>query len=231
MCLLRHLAVPLLQQAGNSSSRCLIRRISTLNPTKLCASDYLDWGGVGNATAPVESLAQKAQVRFFRRAGSAIAFPCDTQGFLYYHPGPLRAPIAGELRFRRTTGPDPASFHEGHDLRHPITTLPWNVPLPALMKAASYAPLVELLFNEGDAATRKSIRALRNTRISCLPNSKIIHSAGQPIFLDLKSKQLNLYIAHGDTMSSFTAVLLCDSRSQTSQIAPYEGMILPPVHV
>lgn len=62
------------------------------------------------------------------RKGHVIPFPDDTSGFFYYHKPATASAIAGQIRFRVTSTPDPASWTSGHDLQNP-RGLTWEIPL------------------------------------------------------------------------------------------------------
>lgn len=68
------------------------------------------------------------RMRYTLHAGSQLPFPPNTGGFLYFHRPPPGAPdLAGDIRFRVTNDPDPASFAAGHDLQ--LYGVPWTKAL------------------------------------------------------------------------------------------------------
>ena len=102
------------------------RTIQTLDPSRLRSSDFMD---VSFAQYTRLCIGNQDPVALFYFGARRIPFPDGTRGFLYYHsPGASVPPAAGELRFRLTSGNDPASFIQGNDLRMP-NSLGWGIPL------------------------------------------------------------------------------------------------------
>jgi hypothetical protein len=96
----------------------LRRDLNTLNPARMTPADYVDLSGRGRVHG--------ATFWTPRKAGSEaeLHFPRQTQGFFYYVPGPVHAPVAGEVRFRITSNAEPATFGHGHDLLLPHSPAP-----------------------------------------------------------------------------------------------------------
>ncbi|EJF56131.1 hypothetical protein DICSQDRAFT_175189 [Dichomitus squalens LYAD-421 SS1] len=146
-------------QPERPKRRQKLRKIRTLDPTKLAPSDYVDFSMLRQPK--VQLLAQSPD---FNDASNALLgrlsatinargirdgkFPPNTAGFLYYHIPPYSPPLAGELRFRITPAPDPASFYEGSDLLTEYG-IPWKIPLLHMTDKKGYTRLQTLLLRDG----------------------------------------------------------------------------------
>ncbi|KAJ7717494.1 hypothetical protein DFH07DRAFT_341967 [Mycena maculata] len=122
------------------------RIVSTLTPSLLTESDYLDLSG-----------AKRVRLFFPRTIDSFLdlyyedryftPFPAHTHGFLYFGPQPGLPPLAASLRFRCTPTALPSSFAAGHDLLR-VDGLPWQRVIAQAAMAASPV-LREQLVHEG----------------------------------------------------------------------------------
>ncbi|TBU39646.1 hypothetical protein BD309DRAFT_1003603 [Dichomitus squalens] len=135
------------------------REIRTLDPTKLTPSDYVDFSmhhqpSITIVTRPSkpndasDPLPQGLITTVSGRVFRGRMFPPNTAGFLYYHTPPYSPPLAGEVRFRITPSPDPASFSEGSDLLMEYG-VPWKIPLLYMTGMKSYTGLHRLLLQDG----------------------------------------------------------------------------------
>jgi hypothetical protein len=211
----------------------LKRTISSLDPARLSASDFLDISARKSANIPVPTFSKGASIRFKHgkdpfsdsSADSAhLPFPPDARGFLYYIPGPLHAPAAGEIRFRVTGNRDPASFESGHDLSYFDTTLPWRITLASIARASSFYPFLHLLQDVDRSVTSSLAESLAQKPTERMSgHSQIIHSPGQPFFQDFSFSRLVLWIATGTRFRRFIARLPLGSREHTHKISSYSG--------
>ncbi|TFY62781.1 hypothetical protein EVG20_g6577 [Dentipellis fragilis] len=182
---------------------------STLDPARLSPDDYCDLSGKPNVE-PLADVKRHKLARFnlyygtqdFRRA----PFPPGTHGFFYYRPtSPTRAsdnpdgrpengtgPGVGELRFRVTQSSDPASFAEGHDLRH-TDGLPWSVPSERIATNPAAGYLRAILLRDGLISEEQLEREREHVRrrgVSShgVVSRRIVSGLGQPFFANLGRK-------------------------------------------
>jgi hypothetical protein len=129
-------------------------------------------------------------------------FPEGTRGFLYYHsPEASDPPTAGEIRFRLTTGNDPASFNQGSDLRAP-NGLPWIIHLLATVENTGgggkqiYQPIKQLLVDDRlvTPALLETCAAMVNASGHPRRNSRIIHSFGQLFHIKFDARVFKCFI-------------------------------------
>ncbi|KAG6853273.1 hypothetical protein C0991_005544 [Blastosporella zonata] len=96
------------------------KKTPTLNPKHLKPSDFVDLSGSKHHP--------RFPTNYMFYAGTLqnpIAFPSNTRGFMYYYRDPALPPTSGEIRFRLTSGSDPATFRDGSDLQNP-TGATWS---------------------------------------------------------------------------------------------------------
>ncbi|TBU38462.1 hypothetical protein BD309DRAFT_971842 [Dichomitus squalens] len=135
------------------------RTVCTLDSTKLTPTDYVDFSML---TQPNVQLVARSSdpndasntslgrplARITARGFRDRRFPPNTAGFLYYHTPPYSPPLAGELRFRITPSPDPASFSQGSDLLTEYG-VHWKIPLLYMTGKKNYTGLHRLLLQGG----------------------------------------------------------------------------------
>ncbi|TBU54995.1 hypothetical protein BD310DRAFT_951062 [Dichomitus squalens] len=135
------------------------RIVRTLDPTKLTPSDYVDFSEkfiprvniVTQSSHPEDAtnlLPQRLSAGVIATGFRDRRFPPNTAGFLYYHTPPYSPPLAGEVRFRVTPSPDPASFTQGYDLLMDYGVR-WNIPLLYMTDKKEYTGLHTLLLQDG----------------------------------------------------------------------------------
>ncbi|KAF7352218.1 hypothetical protein MVEN_01185100 [Mycena venus] len=128
--------------------------VSTLDPTLLSPSDYLDLSQRRSFTVPFPKSSYKETSRIvyctkhdredFRED---LPFPPKTAGFLYYHRELDAAPLEGSIRFRVTSENSPSSFLNGQDLLLPSGS-PWQILLPQLAVHSRYTRIRDQLLHE-----------------------------------------------------------------------------------
>ncbi|TBU54997.1 hypothetical protein BD310DRAFT_718106 [Dichomitus squalens] len=146
-------------QPERPKRRQKLRKIRTLDPTKLSPRDYVDFSMLRQPN--VELVAQSSDLNdasnaLLGRLSATInargirdgKFPPNTAGFLYYHTPPYSPPLAGEVRFRITPSPDTASLSEGNDLLTEYG-IPWKIPLLHMTDKKGYTGLQTLLLRDG----------------------------------------------------------------------------------
>jgi hypothetical protein len=200
------------------------RDIGTLDPVRLTSADFLDLGGKTMYSR------QGLNLGFLRRDRSAVPFPSDAQGFLYYIPGPEHAPVAGEVRFRATPDPNPASFADGRDLLLPDRPGPWNVPLINMLPHAKcYKYLLDLLVNKDQVVSSELVASSRAHKIpNLLHSSQLLHTLGQPIIIDVSHRSFHLRIASGSRVYNtlrFNLPRAGQGKTDKKWDSPYAGTL------
>jgi hypothetical protein len=174
-----------------------------------------------------------------------LKFPA-VRGFLYYHPGPSHASIAGEVRFRVVDSGRSADFSQGVDLEEPRRPLPWRIPLVTIAQNKSqYKDLCALLLGEshpsgdgpelqpacaGTANLNSSLVAqvLAGTldAPSISTESVIVHSLGRPFCVDLQCAAHTFHVAHHHRLSKAHLYWMTDQRitgGVRTKTQPYTG--------
>ncbi|KAJ6452866.1 hypothetical protein C8R47DRAFT_1159234 [Mycena vitilis] len=103
--------------------------ISTLDPARITAADYLDLSRRARFTIRFPESRAATGGTFHYRYGSKggkVPFPPQSTGFLYFNRAPDAAPLEGSIRLRVTPDNLPSSFPLGHDLALP-SGLPWQL--------------------------------------------------------------------------------------------------------
>jgi hypothetical protein len=213
--------------SGASRLRCLLHRrnIGTLNPERLTSADFVNMSGM----KAYRIKPGQDKVHFICRGDSRLAFPEGTQGFLYFIPGPAHAPVAGEVRFRTTTEPDPAGFADGRDLLLPHMPVPWSISLINLLSSKSkYDHLCNVIFEQDGSARVELANAIREHKDGLTRgDTRVVNSLGQPFIQDLHTKTMNLRIASGSRIFDAIAFTLpSDSRRENEELQwPYRGTL------
>jgi hypothetical protein len=214
-------------QAAQITDGCT-RLLSTLDPARLSLEDFLDVSGRLQATCPVPSFTRSALIGYGHaldpdeKKSKRRGFPPQTQGFLYFVPGPPHAPAAGEIRFRVTGSADPAAFEGGHDLVSARTTLPWRISLSAIVHEVGYSPFLHLLRDNDQCVQGPLVQALLASAQLRSSVRNIVHSAGQPFYVNFSSPRFDLWVASGDQLFPFSVAVAQDQRKGAPR-APYQG--------
>ncbi|RDB31119.1 hypothetical protein Hypma_000040 [Hypsizygus marmoreus] len=143
-------------------SRC---EISTLDPSRLQDSDFLDLSNGVSCTrlvtstpiilhpsassSPPEWCHSNIQIYYHGKIGLRRPFPAHARGFLYYHRDPELPPTSGAVRFSLTPDAHASSFSAGMDLILPDGRTPWAIWLVTIANAAKYVGLKHLLLSDG----------------------------------------------------------------------------------
>ncbi|KAJ7173004.1 hypothetical protein C8R43DRAFT_978181 [Mycena crocata] len=176
---------------GNWPRSPFVIRISTFDPTRLRASDFIDV--IRSTICYLEVYGHETQtvrqVPFFkfsfRTVDSEYMRP-DTpmRGFLYYNiPVPSR-PLSGSLRFRLAEQPTRAAFNTGTDLLYP-SGFPWMIPLPNLCRLEGM-PVLQSLLRHGLVSLKDVILCTQAFHAVLPPELPVVHAVGQPFALDLR---------------------------------------------
>jgi hypothetical protein len=197
------------------------RAFSTLDPSRLTPHDFVDLSGRKQRSFGQTQILYKGSPR------TRVPFPAGTQGFFYYIPGPAHAPIAGELRFRVTTGPDVGSFERGRDLLSADEDgrRPWTIPAAAIFQSTSkYTRICETIMNVDRTVDAALAAAARAGARRVIPSSVVIHSLGQPFTHDLSHGFFDVRVAAGhDVHDRLRLGVPFDGRASQERTLPYTG--------
>ncbi|KAH9886979.1 hypothetical protein C8Q73DRAFT_267165 [Cubamyces lactineus] len=174
------------------------RKVSTFAPTRLTSADYFD---LSLHAACTSSSNLHEVVSFFILPGrgfKAGRFPPDTRGFLYYYHDPATPPLAGELRFRVTSGSDPSLFASGHDLLVD-SGLPWSVSVIKIASRETLKNIKHTLVQDGLV----SEEVMAQASIQPVVSTRILHSFGQPFTLGFGRSHLRFLTVGWDAVHYF----------------------------
>ncbi|KAE9403268.1 hypothetical protein BT96DRAFT_936617 [Gymnopus androsaceus JB14] len=136
------------------------KRISTFDPSRLQKSDFLDISFYKRFTLRLQSASAASAPFKFHYTSSGYEkrnpFPIGSNGFFYYHLPKGLSPLAGDIRFRKTTISEPGSFANGVDLLLP-DGLPWSYPLHQLVEQ----PLLSRILVDDGVVTSDAIEHCR----------------------------------------------------------------------
>ncbi len=177
------------------------RKITTLDPAKLTSDDYIDL----SSRAIVYTMLSAHNYNPAHSACACISsfgwpnemFPPDTRGFLYYRT-PWGPPLAGELRFRLTPTPDPATFSTGSDL---VTAngVPWNIPLYSIPLRMRYRSLQAQLLQDG-LVSQHTFDLLTSTGgVGSNVSTRMVSAFGQEFRLGLSKSYCLLFVGADST--------------------------------
>ncbi|KAM5537477.1 hypothetical protein V8D89_008804 [Ganoderma adspersum] len=204
------------------------RRISTLDPTKLTPDDYVDlscrYSVHVTLSAHDYNPAYNASASISPTGWPDRTFPPDIRGFLYYR-APWGPPLAGELRFRVTPTPDPASFATGSDLVAP-NGVPWNIPLYNIPFMTCHHGLQAQLLRDGLVPQRAFDVLASAAGIRChrAMNTHIVTAFGQDFRLQFsESKSCSLLFAGADSVGRCTPRYAMGLFSTCADHAQFEG--------
>ncbi|KAG5638073.1 hypothetical protein H0H81_001922 [Sphagnurus paluster] len=188
------------------------RRVSTLCAELLRRDDYID---VSNIRTPCLFSAPCTY-------GGKAPFPPNTKGFFYFYHSPYPQD-PGELRFRLTPSPNPASFFAGTDLLRP-EGFPWCIKLPSIAGQPTYAKLRDFLLADGIVSheTMKRSAAIGIVRRGPFQ----LYTLSQPLFVDMFVDRTISVISGTTKQSVRFPRLFVDQRltgDSGKERLPYEG--------
>lgn len=206
----------------------------------MTASDFMDLSGKHQASiatphAPIGKSRKRGFICYDNcppclTSSQFLPFPPGTRGFLHYYSPEDVPPMAGEIRFRVTTGPDVSSFDDGSDLLVP-DGVPWKVPLMSLTKGSRgakrrYDELQKLLLSDKlvtpELLTQCSHSLDAAPRLP-KPRSIIIHSIHQFIPVSFRTPGLSVYLISKDTLHPVMLNLPFMDKSKGHFQRPYSG--------
>jgi hypothetical protein len=208
--------------------------VSSLDPCRLKPSDFRSLAGKASTSIRHKESDDFSRIYFKLKSESGvlirIPFPQNAHGFLYFHRGPVHAPIAGGVRFRVVPSKDPEKFDCGHDLLSHNLCLPWSIPLPTILVRQTYAAFASVLLEHDNLALLVSTitTGLKEEEILRTKASvTMVHSLGQHLYADVSKTHVYYRIAKGEILDSrFHFRPFTDPRGEdrhAPQHAPYTG--------
>ncbi|KAJ6506214.1 hypothetical protein C8R47DRAFT_1101595 [Mycena vitilis] len=174
-----------------------VRWITTLDPRKLTAKDYIDRMAVN---LPVELMMSRRPVTEPRMRCEHFNFqyahcytlpgPARLSGFFHYHVPYASQLLSGGLRFRCVKTPDPSAFEAGHDLLDRFG-LPWHISLARMIARVRFTPYFDQVVHDGlltELQLRKARRLLMynpEREKNGSPNQPhLVYAVDQPFAID-----------------------------------------------
>ncbi|OJT04382.1 hypothetical protein TRAPUB_4897 [Trametes pubescens] len=196
---------------------------------RLCGALSLQLAPSHTRSFPIPLAPNARKVRLCP-GGSLEAFSTGLKGFLYYWSPPSRlTPLAGEVRFRKTSSADPSSFAKGVDYRLPMGVL-WRIPLLPIASTEAYEPLRNVLLSEHlvNTATLARARTLGEEYKLQRNMSRVVHSFYQPFVVDLCQHTHTFYFLGPQGLHHSEFWNLCSEKGQDLRhdVQPFEGRLL-----
>lgn len=174
-----------------------VPRLTTLDPGKLTSACFRDFSRskqVALYLPEMTDIGLWTEVRKVKTFGlsrplagrsgkgySAVPFPNDTWGFLYYRAPPSWGhDLAGEIRFRVTEDANPANFYHGHDIS--FKGVPWHIPLlpyTSLSSAFHDVLLQDGLLTPDQAHRLQRFSSYRRQAM----HTRLLYAVGQPFVM------------------------------------------------
>jgi hypothetical protein len=142
--------------------------VSTLNPSRIIKTDYLDLSRRLTSTVRFPKSVKDTYTLLRYHNGperTVVPFPDQVAGFLYYHDDEYALPLEGSVRLRLTADYEPSSFPSGQDLTLP-SGAPWQIILPRIACGEQHATLCAQLRRERLVTSKQLWRARRIFRYS-----------------------------------------------------------------
>ncbi|KAJ6567008.1 hypothetical protein B0H19DRAFT_716760 [Mycena capillaripes] len=201
--------------------------ISTLDPTRLRTSDYVDISSRLRHLMKVESASRQGTpvrpyFQYYKHKGVASAFPPRTVGYFYYHQPEDLPSTAGAIRFR-IASVNPATFSRGHDLLRP-DGVPWEVPLPTISKTRPV--LQQLLLRDGlvtESQLRQSAALFPSQRSRA---QTLLHHFDQPFSVEFDSANYIQVVCGGHKYPVDIRVFHEQRNGASCAVYPYSGRAL-----
>ncbi|PSS29808.1 hypothetical protein PHLCEN_2v2704 [Hermanssonia centrifuga] len=159
--------------------------VSSLHPKLITRECYLDFSHARRPHVYYGTATYSNLVDYGRVHQQQYRFPEGTHGFLYYHSPEWAPRLAGQLRFRITSSPNPASFSSGTDLKwHGI---PWQRPLLALSRLRDFDAMEDILLRDGLVSKDTLLACDKSAtlRSGVYGSSRLIYAFGQPFHMKL----------------------------------------------
>lgn len=193
---------------------------------RLCGALSLQSAPSHTHSFPIPLTSNARKIRLLPGA-SLEEFPTGLNGFLYYWSPPSRiTPLAGEVRFRKTSSADPSSFTKGMDYRLPMGVL-WRIPLFTIASTEAYEPLQNVLLSERlvSPGTLARARTLGEEYKLQRNMSRVVHSFYQPFVVDLCQHRHTFYFLGPEGLHHTSFWNLCSEKGQDIRhaVQPFEG--------
>ncbi|KAG5652724.1 hypothetical protein H0H81_003975 [Sphagnurus paluster] len=206
--------------------------IQTLDPRRITVSDFINISNRKSSRIYTPDLIHPSLIHY----GSKLPFPPNCCGFLYYHRDPTLPITMSGIRFRLTSGNDPALFDSGTDLTGP-SGLPWEIIMPRLLLNSIYSPLKNLLLSDKlvDPGVVEFVEKSWRVKepggmrdLSRLPKFQLLHYLEHPFEVDLAKScdMLRILTLRGSGLVRVKSVTVFKDSRGKIMAAPYTGRIL-----
>lgn len=205
-----------------------------MNPEHLKPLDFMDISGLSRITLHSPAEAETTRLAYHL---NGVPFPPNTRGFFYYSaPSIPGSPyISGGVRFRLTSSSSPSAFALGTDLLTP-KGLPWEITLPGLVNASSYATLCSQLLND-NLITKEQVQRCQSafSKWKRWRNLPVVQALDQPFQMSFSSgfKIALLPPTEREAHPFYLQKSFAESRGGR-RIVPYEGqfsrLLSPPAN-
>lgn len=212
--------LPLKARLAHSCSH-LKNHIHTLYRPSLSAADFLNFSNARSPPVPCKGTSRPARVVYW----SNQRFPPNCSGFLYYDAVDAEHPASGQIRFRVTGSPDPASFGRGHDLLRP-NGRPWAIPLPNVSCRKGYQALAALLVSSKliPQSTMDALAAMKSVLMAATP---AVSRGNLRFVMDFKAgTHLHMRVAQGTYLHTIRLSSPMTDQRGGKNVEPYAGMAL-----
>ncbi|KAJ7646884.1 hypothetical protein FB45DRAFT_183543 [Roridomyces roridus] len=191
--------------------------LSSLRADELTSSDFVWLAGRRTLLVYFSHDPSELALRLSYDSTRAGSFPAHAAGYLYYHPPPPYAPLAGSLRLRVNS-----NNARGSDLLLP-NGAPWQIILPQLTnnKLCSGALQKLLTSNLITPSVVGSCRALFHAK-SIRPQNLLFH-LGQTFPLSMTQAELKIRTVGRDSLGLFVKQRLFGDPAPQY---PYKGSVL-----
>ncbi|KAF5381604.1 hypothetical protein D9615_005420 [Tricholomella constricta] len=198
--------------------------IQTLDPSLLTASDYIDIAGKKWTSVRLPGF---ALFRYGFAERAYRPFPPNARGFMYWHQDPSLPPTTAALRFRLTSGPDPALFPSGTDLRLYAGTSLWSIGIPRIATCAIYAPVKDHLIAQRlvDPTLLRALEVAHATIPNPKSGTQALCTLNQPFEIDL-SATTYLHVFSKRAIGPIFLTYICFDHRKSVFRPPYTGRIL-----
>ncbi len=208
--------------------------VSTFHPNHLTHECHVDLSGRFQAKIHLSDAAAFKPVNLqygCKRTGSAYRFPEGTHGFFYYFSPDWAPRLAGQLRFRITSSPDPASFSSGTDLQR--NGVPWSKSLASMSRWNDGFDMLQHSLSRDNLVSEDTLSLCR--RVASLPRRnppRILYAFGQPFYMKFGSKSAMHVIDTSNDTEDFIFVIWALPRRNNQRVYPstYRSHAILPTH-
>lgn len=196
------------------------RPIHTVHRPSLSPEDYVDVSGYNARTL---SCPGPSSAGFKVQYHANGTFPPGSAGFFYYDPVDVEHPVCGQLRFRVTGSPDPATFETGRDLLNKYGGI-WAVLLPSISGSPQYKRLAELLIAEG-LVTQKVLGDVVKFQQKLGASYQIVSSGKRSFVARFANSIWTLRVAKGTELHKIIITNPLVDERFCGRKSPYKGVL------